>query len=325
MNLIEPAAPVSSAAVGTAAGYHWGYLDGHASKCDDHSEDNAGAPAEAHAEAHAGAQWRLIHHRLLELASQQAELDYEQGQLLRAALQAGVHVELGYGSFVEYSERVMGHSPRQTGERLRVAEALEELPKMAKALRTGQLCWSVIRELSRVAVPETESEWLQEAAGKTARDVEKSVSGKQKGQRPADPVAPEVKTHRLSFEVSAEVLATFRDAVDKLRRDTSEKLSEEEALMMMARQALGGPGQEGRAGYQVAMTVCECCEQGYQQVRGELVPVGSEAVERALCDAQHIGLAAGTGEGTHVGTGTGTAPHETHVGTGTAPGVCAAR
>ena len=117
MNLIESAAPVSSAAVGTAAGYHWGYLDGHASQCDNHSEDHseddagaaagahAGAAAEAHAEAHAGAQWRLIHHRLLELASQQAELDYEQGQLLRAALQAGVHMELGYGSLTLWSTR----------------------------------------------------------------------------------------------------------------------------------------------------------------------------------------------------------------------------
>ena len=113
MNLIEPAAPVSSAAVGVAAGYHWGYLDGHASQCDDHSEDHseahagahAWAAAEAHAEAHAGAQWRLIHNRLLELASQQAELDYEQGQLLRAALQAGVHMELGYGSLALWSTR----------------------------------------------------------------------------------------------------------------------------------------------------------------------------------------------------------------------------
>ena len=117
MNLIEPAAPGSSAAVGVAAGYHWGYLDGHASQCDDHSEDDAvnnadgdarahaWAAAEAHAEAHAGAQWRLIHNRLLELASQQAELDYEQGQLLRAALQAGVHMELGYGSLALWSTR----------------------------------------------------------------------------------------------------------------------------------------------------------------------------------------------------------------------------
>jgi len=201
-----------------------------------------------------------IHHRLVEIAGQQAELDYEQGRLLVDALQEGIHEKLGYGSFVEYSERVLGHKPRQTGERLRVAEALEELPAMAKALRTGQLCWSVIRELSRVAVAETESEseWLQAAEGKTARDVEKVVSGKQKGQRPSDPADPAVRSRRLCFEVSAEALATFRDAVDKLRRDTGEKLTEEEALMMMARQVLGGSGQEGRAGYQVAMTVCEC-------------------------------------------------------------------
>ncbi len=138
---------------------------------------------------------------------------------------------------------------------MRVAEALEKLPELAQALRTGQLCWSVIRELSRVATAETEREWLQAVEGKTARDVEKAVAGKQKGQRPVDPADPTLKTYRLSFEVPAEALATFRDAVDKLRRDTGEQLSEDEALLLMARQVLGGPGEDGRSCYQVAMTV----------------------------------------------------------------------
>ena len=212
--------------------------------------------------------WMQIHDALLEIAAQQAELDYEQGRLLLAALREGVPARLGLGSMLEYSERIFGHSPRQTGERLRVAEALEELPVLAGALRTGELCWSVIRELSRVAVAETESEWRKAAEGKTARDVERAVAGKDKGQRPSDPADPKIKTHRLSFEVSSEALATFRDAVDKLRRDTGEQLTEDEALLMMARRVLGGPGDEGRSSYQVAMTVCERCGQGFQQAGG---------------------------------------------------------
>ena len=227
--------------------------------------------------------WAQIHEGLVELAGQQAELDYEQGRLLLAALREGVPARLGYGSMVEYSERILGHSSRHTGERLRVAEALEELPVLAEALRTGRLCWSVIRELSRVATAQTEGEWLQLAEGRTARDVEKAVAGKEKGQGPSDPADPKVKTYRLSFEVSAEALATFRDAVDKLRRDTGEQLTEDQVLLLMARRVLGGPGEEGRSCYQVAMTVCERCGQGFQQARGELLPVGAEVVEAALC------------------------------------------
>ena len=52
---------------------------------------------------------------------------------------------------------------------------------------------------------------------------------------------------------------------------------------------LGGPVDEGRAGYQIALTVCEACKKGWQQGRGEQVLVGPEVVEMALCDAQHVG------------------------------------
>ncbi len=281
--------------------------------------------ADSRNEGSTEAGWAQIHEGLVELAGQQAELDYEQGRLLLAALREGVPARLGFGSMLEYSERILGHSPRQTGERLRVAEALEELPVLAQALRSGQLCWSVIREVSRVAIAETEREWLQAAEGKTARDVERAVAGKDKGQRPSDPADPKVKTHRLSFEVSAEALATYRDAVDKLRRDTGEQLTEDQVLLMMARRVLGGPGEAGRSCYQVAMTVCERCGQGFQQARGELLPVGAEVVEAALCDAQHIGRVEdglGRGQaapGEHVAPGTGAPPTEsvdTHVGTG---------
>jgi len=277
LDALGTSTPVSSAARGWHTGSDSGGYPVHEPQ-DEGKDANSTEPI-----------WIQIHEGLLELAAQQAELDYEQGVLLLSALREGVPEKLGYGSMVEYSERIFGYRPRQTGERLRVAEALEELPELAMALRIGKVCWSAIRELSRVAVAETEREWLQAAEGKTVRDIEKAVSGKEKGQRPSDPADPKVKTQRLSFEVSAEALGTFRDAVDKLRRDTGEQLTESDALLLMARQVLGGPGDEGRSTYQVAMTVCERCGQGFQEARGELLPVGAEVAEAALCDAQHIG------------------------------------
>jgi hypothetical protein len=68
-----------------------------------------------------------------------------------------------------------------------VAEALEALPILAEALRSGRACWSVLRELTRVATPETEREWLATAEGRTAREVERLVSGLAPGSRPSDP------------------------------------------------------------------------------------------------------------------------------------------
>jgi hypothetical protein len=61
-----------------------------------------------------------------------------------------VHVHLGYSSFSEYIERLFGYQARSLQERLRVAEALEGLPALARALSSGELSWSAVRELTRV-------------------------------------------------------------------------------------------------------------------------------------------------------------------------------
>src|SRR5689334_11066542 len=100
-------------------------------------------------------EWLQAHEALSRLARERAAADAEEGRWLLAALRSAAHVHLGYGSFGEYVERLFGYKPRSTQEKLRVAEALEQLPVVAKALETGELNWSAARELTRVAVAET--------------------------------------------------------------------------------------------------------------------------------------------------------------------------
>jgi hypothetical protein len=45
---------------------------------------------------------------------------------------------------------------------------------------------------------------------------------------------------------------------------------------MLARVALGGPQKEGRANYQVALTVCEHCRRGQLLAKGEVFEVAPE-------------------------------------------------
>jgi hypothetical protein len=233
--------------------------------------------------------WQHAHAELLRLAHTRAALDWEEGRCLLCALRAGSHLRLGYGSFAEYIERVFGYSPRWTGEKLRVAEALEDLPETAQALRDALLSWSAVRELTRVATPKTESEWIEAARDRTVREVEHLVSGHRPGDGPNDAADRALRRHVLRFEVSAETAATLREAQAKLRREAGHPLDDDAVLLLMARGALGGPTDEGRASYQVALTVCEACGRGYQQAKGELIEVGPEVVEMAECDAQHIG------------------------------------
>src|SRR5256885_17104383 len=104
--------------------------------------------------------WRRAHEELTRLARCRAWLDWEEGRSLLDALRSGAHLHLGFGSFGEYVERILGYSRRSTDERLRVAEALEKLPELGQALREGRTSWSIVRELTRGAVPENEHAWL---------------------------------------------------------------------------------------------------------------------------------------------------------------------
>jgi hypothetical protein len=208
--------------------------------------------------------------------------------LLRAE-RAGAHARLGYASFREYAERLFGHSPRLVQEKLRVAEALEELPLLSGALEHGKLSFSAVRELSRVATAATERRWLQAAGGKTVRELEELVSGRKPGSLPGDLPDEGARRHVLRLEVSGEVLATFREAMAKVRRQAGEALDDDAAVLLLCRQALGGPRDDGRSSYQVALTVCEHCRRGMQQGRGELVEVPRAIAEMAACDAQDVG------------------------------------
>ena len=232
--------------------------------------------------------WQVAHETLSRLARERAAADAEEGRWLLAAQRAAVHVHLGFGSFSEYIGRLFGYQPRSLQEKLRVAEALEGLPALALALSSGELSWSAVRELTRVVLRETEREWLEFARGKTLRQLEQVLAGKEPGAAPGSLPNPAVQRHVLRFEVAAETLALFRDALNELRRRAGGPLDDDAALLEMARTVLGGPRDEGRASYQIVLDVCSACGAGRQQASGGLVPVGPDVLRMAHCDAQHI-------------------------------------
>ena len=45
----------------------------------------------------------------------------------------------------------------------------------------------------------------------------------------------------------------------------------------------------GRAKFQIAVTVCQRCRRGWQEGAGAQIAIAPAAVDRAMCDAQHIG------------------------------------
>ncbi len=232
------------------------------------------------------ADWAEIHDEIEAMGKERARRDHALGRVLLRARRGLVWQPLGIGTFVEYAERHLGLTPRQSEDRIRVAVALETLPLLDAAAASGDVHYSAMREITRIATPETEELWLMASRVRTVGEIEKLVAGRKPGDRPEDPAEP--TRRKLTFEVSPAIYALFRDASAALRREVDEPLDDEDVLMLMARRVLGGPGDEGRASYQILMTMCQRCGQAEQDGRGEAVLVDPEVAAAAECDAQRV-------------------------------------
>jgi 5-methylcytosine-specific restriction endonuclease McrA len=237
-----------------------------------------------------GATWKKVHAELTRLAGAKGAYDAEEARWLVEAKRVRVHEALGFATLHEYLERLFGYGPRLATERLRVAEALTQLLALRDALAAGELSWSAVREISRVAVAATEAEWIAAAAGKTVRQVEEMVSGRKAGDRPDDPADAGATRHVLRLEISADAMAAFRDARRQIELQVGHSLDDDALVRQLAQHALGGPGDPGRAAYQIEMTVCAECGRGTRDGAGQTFAVTEAEVEAARCDAQTIDL-----------------------------------
>jgi hypothetical protein len=99
-------------------------------------------------------------------------------------------------------------------EKVRVAHALAKLPKVAASMARGELSYSKVRALSRVACPATEEGLLMIALHGTAHHVERLVQGYRRAQE-------------------AEELS--REAQQQVNRSVTYQYAEDGSLMLKAR------------------------------------------------------------------------------------------
>ena len=102
------------------------------------------------------AAWRELDQQFRSLAKRRGALDHEELGLIREAIEVQLWRELGMVSIREYLERRMGYTPSVASERVRVAEALEAMPALEQALAAGELSYSAVREITRIATRRTE-------------------------------------------------------------------------------------------------------------------------------------------------------------------------
>src|SRR5712664_2238399 len=83
----------------------------------------------------------------------------------------------GFSSCAAWLSWRVGFAPGAAREHVRVARALGTLPLLSHALARGELSYAKVRELTRVATPETEERLLAVGRAGTAEHVERIVRG----------------------------------------------------------------------------------------------------------------------------------------------------
>ena len=249
----------------------------------------------------------------------------------------------GFRSCAAWLTWRVGLAPGAAREHVRVARALGTLPRLAQALARGELSYSKVRELTRVAAPDTEEQLLAVGRAGTAEHVERIVRGWRRMDRKAEAreaalqhasrslhVYPDedgtVRIRgRLSPEVGAllvKALAAARETLYQQRRDqvpepdppTMEQ-QQADALALLAEVALhhdldpGAPGERYQVVVHVdAEVVADSAAPGQSVFEdGVRVPAGTS--QRLACDASRVVMRHGSdGRIVEVGARTRTIP-----------------
>ena len=100
----------------------------------------------------------------------------------------------GFASCAHWLSWRIGLAPGPAREHVRVARALADLPRLSAAMQRGQVSYSKVRAVTRVATPETEQDLLDLALAGTAAHVEQVVRSWRRVDRAAE-VAEDRQRH----------------------------------------------------------------------------------------------------------------------------------
>src|SRR5678815_4900446 len=217
-----------------------------------------------------------------------ASLDAAEAFDLLRAEQIKLHFLHGFATMYEYLERVLGYGPHAARERMRVARMLAKLPQTTAALARGELTYSAVRELTRVATAETEASWLAATEGKAVNQIERLVTGHQPGDEPDDPTHPDLRPRVVRIELPPEVYALWRQARSMVTAERGAEITDADFVDSLCRGAIApGTGAE-RPSHQIAYQQCPDCRRATQNGAGREIEIAPEVFERASCDAKPV-------------------------------------
>ena len=98
-------------------------------------------------------------------------------EFLAALAQSDRHRDWASEGFGSCAEWRIGITRGTANEKVRAAQALEDLPLISGAMAREELSFSKVRAITRAAVPENEAELLAFACAESAANLERLVGG----------------------------------------------------------------------------------------------------------------------------------------------------
>ena len=263
------------------------------------------------------------------LASRLHAATYELLVLLRQ-FDAGAGWNNGFRSCAHWLHWRTGIDLGAAREKVRVAKALSDLPRLGAALRRGTISYAKVRAITRVATPDNEAQLLDLALTSTAGQVEGVVRAWRRCDRVTaarqadarhlhrglrtyvDDDGMLVVQGRLTPEQGAAVQRALEAAADQLWREARQAAAPQsvveetttcqrraDALALVAEAALAGGLDRGTAGdrYQVVLHVDASADRAAEAagvpVSGAVLKCGNGAVDVSAETASRLACDAG--------------------------------
>ena len=152
-----------------------------------------------------------------------------------------LHLKLGFSSVAQFAEVRFRISRSRTFETLRVARALPELPLSRERFLAGDLTWSDLREITRIASTESEKTWVDFTLAHSFKALKAEVTEAVRKGRPVprkDGYGLPALDIDVRFRLSPEEHDALEKALEKASGELRESLGKEaepkDALLYLA-------------------------------------------------------------------------------------------
>lgn len=164
------------------------------------------------------------------------------GRLLLAIERTGAYLEHGCSGAVHYAVMQLGLPAKKARLLTRVARELEGLPHLRYLANVGEIEWSKLREIVRVATAQTERDWAALCSDHTYAEIENLVARSRWGEIPEDEKVIAGPRSELRCRLDPDQMAVVERGFQAFCQEQGRALSMAEAIeMLFAEKLMEGP------------------------------------------------------------------------------------